>query len=95
MTEVTEILEATGQGSGSGGVHQAIPPAKRNGPKGLLPHTWTTRTLRLSYRGADGRAQDTSGKLRDVYPFGPILSIAGAKTAFSWDAIVSCELVQD
>jgi hypothetical protein len=68
---------------------------KRNGPKGLLPGTWLQRTVRLSYVDAGGAERDTQGLLLDWYPFGPVVSILGAKTLISWDRLVTCELVED
>jgi hypothetical protein len=68
---------------------------KRTGPKGLLPSTWLERTLRVSYVDCYGRGQEASGTLLDLYPAGPILSLAGAKTLISWDRLVLCELVED
>src|SRR5215208_4924070 len=53
---------------------------RRDGPRGLLPTTWLNRSLRVEYTGASGEAQQTSATLLDVYPFGPVLNIAGAKT---------------
>ena len=60
-----------------------------------LPTTWLGRTLRLQYVDAFGSAQETSGTLLDLYPFGPILSLGGAKTAMSWDRLVLVELAED
>jgi hypothetical protein len=68
---------------------------KRVGPKGLLPSTWLERTLKLEYVDGFGVGQATSGTLLDLYPAGPILSVAGAKTLISWDRLVLCELVED
>jgi hypothetical protein len=50
----------------------------------------------VDYRGvAEGEPQSTSATLLDVYPFGPVLNIRGAKTLLSWDALVLVELVED
>ena len=68
---------------------------KRAGPKGLLPSTWLERTLRVAYVDCRGAGQETSGTLLDLYPVGPVLSLAGAKTLISWDRLVLCELVED
>jgi hypothetical protein len=68
---------------------------KRNGQKGLLPGTWVSRTVRISYVDASGSERDTQGLLLDWYPFGPVVSILGAKTLISWDRLVTCELVED
>ncbi len=68
---------------------------KRGGPKGLLPSTWLTRTLKLEYVDAFGVGQATSGILLDLYPAGPVLSMGGAKTLICWERLVMCELVED
>jgi hypothetical protein len=68
---------------------------KRRGPKGLLPSTWITRTLKVAYTDCYGGGQETSGTLLDLYPAGPILNIGGARTMLSWDRLVWCELVED
>ena len=68
---------------------------KRGGPKGLLPSTWLNRTLRLEYVGGDGAMRASSGTLLDLYPAGPVLNIAGAKTLLCWERLVLCELVED
>ena len=68
---------------------------KRQGPKGLLPTTWLSRTLKLEYVDSCGVGQATSGTLLDLYPVGPVLNIGGAKTLLAWDRLVLCELVED
>jgi hypothetical protein len=68
---------------------------KRAGHKGLLPSTWLERTLRVQYVDGFGAAVETSGTLLDLYPAGPVLNLAGAKTLLSWDRLVLCELVED
>ena len=68
---------------------------KRRGPKGLLPSTWLERTLKVEYVDGFGAGVATSGTLLDLYPAGPILNVAGAKTLISWDRLVLCELVED
>ncbi len=68
---------------------------KRGGPKGLMPSTWTNRTLRLEYVGGDGLMRESSGTLLDCYPAGAIINIKGAKTLLSWDRLVLAELVED
>jgi len=68
---------------------------KRVGPKGLLPSTWLERTLRVEYVDCYGGGQASTGVLLDLYPFGPVLSLGGAKTALSWDALRVVELVED
>jgi hypothetical protein len=51
--------------------------------------------LKVAYTDCYGSGQKTSGTLLDLYPAGPILSVAGAKTMISWDRLVHCELVED
>jgi hypothetical protein len=68
---------------------------KRGGPKGIMPSTWTNRTLRLEYVGGDGLMRESSGTLLDCYPAGAIINIKGAKTCLSWDAVRVVELVED
>jgi hypothetical protein len=68
---------------------------RRGGPKGLLPSTWLDRTLRFEYVDCRGAGQETSGTLLDVYPAGPVLNVAGAKTLICWERLVLCELVED
>jgi hypothetical protein len=88
---LTEILEAMTRPDGNG--TPSLP--RRSGPKGLLPRTWLERTLRVSYTDCYGGGQEASGTLLDLYPAGPVLSLAGAKTLISWDRLVLCELVED
>ena len=88
---MTEILEAMTAPTVDG--QPSLP--KRRGPKGLLPSTWLERTLKVAYTDCYGSGQETSGTLLDLYPAGPILSVAGAKTMISWDRLVLCELVED
>ncbi len=68
---------------------------KRSGPKGLLPSTWIERTLKVAYVDAFGAGVETSGILLDLYPAGPVLNVAGARTLISWDRFVLAELVED
>ncbi len=86
-----EILEAMTRPDVNG--TPSLP--KRNGPRGLLPSTWLERGLRVTYVDAFGAGVETSGTLLDLYPAGPVLSLAGAKTLISWDRLVLCELVAD
>ncbi len=71
------------------------PLPKRGGPKGIMPSTWTNRTLRLEYVGGDGLMRESSGTLLDCYPAGAIINIKGAKTLLSWNRLVLAELVED
>ena len=68
---------------------------KRSAPKGMLPSTWTNRTVRVEYTDCYGGGQQTSGVLLDFYPVGPVLSMLRTKTLISWDRLVLCELVED
>ena len=68
---------------------------KRSAPKGLLPSTWLERTLKVAYVDADGAGVETSGTLLDLYPFGPVLSLSGEKTALSWDCLRAVTLIND
>jgi hypothetical protein len=88
---VTEILEAMTRPDVNG--TPSLP--KRSAPKGLLPSTWMERTLKLEYVDAFGSGVQTSGTLLDLYPAGPILNVAGAKTLISWDRLTLAELVED
>jgi len=88
---VTEILEAMTRPDVNGA--PALP--KRAAPKGLLPSTWLERALQVSYVGADGAGVETRGTLLDLYPFGPVLSLSGEKTALSWDCLRAVTLVND
>ena len=87
---MTEILEAMSKPDANGQIH-----VKRAAPKGLMPSTWLNRTLRLEYVGGDGTMRASSGTLLDLYPVGPVLNIAGAKTLLCWERLVLCELVED
>ncbi len=70
-------------------------PLPRKVPRGLLPSTWLTRSVRVEYVGADGMAGNTDATLLELYPFGPVLNIAGVKTALSWDTLRLIELRED
>jgi hypothetical protein len=47
-------------------------PLPRRTPRGLLPSTWLTRSVRVEYIGADGMAGSTDATLLELYPFGPV-----------------------
>ena len=89
MTEIS-TAEVMSKPDANGQVH-----VKRTGPRGLLPSTWIERTLRIQYIDAFGTGAETSGVLADLYPFGMVVNIKGAKTALSWDAVRVVELVED
>jgi hypothetical protein len=88
---VTEIFQAMTRPDANG--TPSLP--KRGGPKGLLPSTWLDRTLKVEYTDASGADQETSGTLLDLYPAGPVLNIAGAKTIVAWERLALVELVED
>ena len=69
------------------------PALPKRAPRGLLPSTWLGRTLRISYVDCYGGGREETGTLLDLYPAGPILSVAGVKTLVSWDRLVTVELV--
>ena len=71
------------------------PLPRRAGTRGLLPSTWLSRTVRLEYTDAAGRAAATDGVLLDWCGAGVLLNVAGAKTLLAWDRLVLCELVED
>ena len=71
------------------------PLPRRGGNKGLMPSTWLDRTLKIEYTGAMGEMRKTTATLLDLYPAGPIVNIAGAKTLLCWERLVLCELVED
>ena len=88
-----EVLEAMTAPSVDGQRSSSLP--KRSGPKGMLPSTWTNRTVRVSYTDCHGTGQETSGVLLDFFPAGPVLGIGGAKTLISWDRLAVVALVPD
>jgi hypothetical protein len=88
---VTEILEAMTAPTVDG--QPSLP--RRAAPKGLLPSTWLSRTLKVSYMDAFGVGVETTGTLLDLYPAGPILNLNGAKALISWDRLAVVELVED
>ncbi len=68
--------------------------ARRVAPKGMLPSTWTERTLKLEYV-VGGELRTTEATLLDTYPAGPVVLAGGARTLISWDTIAVVELVND
>jgi hypothetical protein len=88
---VTEILDAMTKPDSNGTL--ALP--KRSGPKGMLPSTWLTRTLKLEYVDGFGAGVEASGVLLDYFPTGPVLHIDGVKTLISWERLVLAQLVED
>ena len=79
----------------SRGTLRDIPAARRNGTKDMLPSSWTGRALRLEYMNGTGEPHSTTAVLLDIFPFGPVMNIAGAKTLLSWDCLIMLELVED
>ena len=71
------------------------PLPRRAGTRGLLPSTWLTRSLRIEYTDAGGKAAVTDGVLLDWCGAGVLVNIAGAKTMLAWDRLVLCELRED
>jgi hypothetical protein len=88
---LTEILDVMTPPDSNG--TPSLP--KRAGPKGLLPSTWTNRTLKLEYVDSFGTGVETSGVLLDYFPAGPILQIDGMKTLICWERLVLAQLVED
>jgi len=60
----------------------------------MLPSTWLNRSLKLEYVVC-GELRATEATLLDVYPAGPVINAAGARTLIAWDRLVLCELVED
>jgi hypothetical protein len=71
------------------------PLPKRKVPKGLLPLSWTQRTVKVSYRDAFDNGVETSGTLLELYPFGPVFNLNGAMTLLAWERIALIELQPD
>jgi len=88
---LTEILEVMTRPD----VNGTPTLSKRAGAKGLLPSTWVERTLRVAYTDCYGSGQETTGTLLDLYPFGPVLSLSGERTALAWDSLRSVALIND
>ena len=88
---MTEILEAMTAPTVDG--QPSLP--KRSGPKGMLPSTWLSRTLRLEYIDGFGAGVETSGVLLDYFPAGPVLHIDGVKTLICLERLVLAQLVED
>ncbi len=86
-----EILEAMSKPQTNG----EAPLPRRAAPRGLMPSTWLERTLRVEYAGAKGETRETTATLLDLYPAGPVLNVAGAKTLICWERLVLCELVEN
>ena len=72
---------------------KALP--KRSGPKGLMPLSWTQRTVKLQYTDAFDNGVETSGTLLDIFPVGPVLNLNGCMTLLVWERIALIELQPD
>ena len=68
---------------------------KRNGHRGMLPSTWTGRSLRLEYTDANGKGQKTSATLLDYCGVGVVLSAHGARMIVPWERLALIELIAD
>jgi hypothetical protein len=68
---------------------------KRNAPKGLVPLSWTQRTVKLQYKDAFDNGVETTGTLLDFYPVGLVLNLNGAMTLLPWEGIRLIELQPD
>jgi hypothetical protein len=44
---------------------------------------------------ADGLGTERTGTLLDLYPFGPVMNLAGERAALSWDCLRTVTLVSD
>ncbi len=87
---MTEILEAMTRPDTNG--TPSLP--RRSGPRGLLPSTWLERALKIEYVVC-GELRHATGTLLDLYPAGPVLNVAGARTLIAWDTVAVVELVND
>ena len=94
-TPLTEVMNGAARPDGGGGAQGSIPLPKRAAPKGLLPGTWVGRTLKISYMDADGLGTESTGTLLDLYPFGPVMNLAGQRAALSWDCLRTVTLISD
>ena len=71
------------------------PLPRRIGTRSMLPSTWISRSLRVEYTDASGKAATTEGVLLDWCLAGPILLLAGARTVLASERIVLVELTGD
>ncbi len=87
---MTEILEAFTRPQTNG----EAPLPRRAAPKGLLPGSWTSRSVRVEYVVC-GELRETTATLLDVFPTGAVLNAGGARTLIAWETIAVVELVND
>jgi len=87
-----EILEAAMTRPTAAGT-PSLP--KRNGPRGMLPPTWVSRSVKVAYVDAHGFGQESTAALLDWCAMGPVLNLAGERTVLSWDCLRSLTLIND
>ena len=92
---MTEILREAELAMTAPDVNGTPSLPKRQAPKSLLPGTWVGRTLKVSYMDADGLGTESTGTLLDLYPFGPVMNLAGERAALSWDCLRTVTLISD
>jgi hypothetical protein len=71
------------------------PLPKRNGPRGMLPPTWVSRSVKVAYVDAHGFGQESTAALLDWCSMGPVLNLAGERTVLSWDCLRAVTLIND
>jgi len=91
---MSETTIATPANEATNGLPGAVPMARRDGPRGMLPSTWMGRSLRVEYTDSEGSGRETSGIYLDHCPVGIIMNIRGARTLIAWDRIGLAELVE-
>ena len=92
MTDTTIVGQTNG---GSTGVGQSIPLERRGGPRTLLPSSWVSRTVRVSYMDAGGAGVESEGTLLDLYPFGVVMNLEGERAVIAWECLRVVTLVDD
>ncbi len=90
MTEQQTITATTD----NNGLPAAIPPAKRDAPRGMLPSTLMGCSLRVEYTNSDGSGREISGVLLDWCPVEPVPNVRRARPLVSCDRIGILELVE-
>jgi len=89
------VMEDTAQYMTAPTTNGDKPLPRRVGTRSMLPSTWISRSLRVEYVDASGKAATTEGVLLDWCPVGMLVLIAGAKTLLSWDRLVLIELTNE